>query len=210
MKIVMICSYYPWPPSIGGVETIVRNVSTELAKRGHEVYVITTPFDVTTMKQVSAYGVEKKDGIVIYKLKPRKLRVGYARFLDGLKEALKEIKPEIVHEHNLHPHLFQLAKWRDSAGYRLIAELHYPAIELDFLIQRLVMPFAELGLKHVSKAIDVFVAHTILEKEWLISKEIHNSKITLVRFPTIPSKVVKLQCTSDRPKRCSVLGQSSS
>jgi glycosyltransferase involved in cell wall biosynthesis len=190
MRIAIICSYYPWPPSVGGVETIVRSVSMELAKRGHEVYVITTPFDVTTMKQVSAYGVEERDGVIVYKLKPGRLRVSYARFLKGLKETLKKIRPEIVHEHNLHPHLFQLAKWKNSIGYGLVAELHHPAIELDFLIQRLAMRFAELGLKHVNKAVDMFVAHTMLEKEWLVSKGIPNDKIALVRFPAIPSKLL--------------------
>jgi glycosyltransferase involved in cell wall biosynthesis len=190
VKIAIVCSYYPWPPSAGGVETIVRNVSTELAKRGHEVYVVTTPFDATTMKQVSAYGVDERNGVIIYKLKPGRMRIGYARFLKGLMEVLKEIKPEIVHEHNLHPHLFQLAKWKNSISYGLVAELHHPAIELDFLVQRLAMPFAELGLKHVNKAVDVFVAHTMLEKEWLLSKDIPNNKITLVRFPAIPSKLL--------------------
>uniref|UniRef100_A0A7J3SJS0 Glycosyltransferase family 1 protein n=1 Tax=Fervidicoccus fontis TaxID=683846 RepID=A0A7J3SJS0_9CREN len=190
MKIAIVCSYYPWPPSVGGVETIVRNVSTELAKRGREVYVVTTPFDVTTMKQVSTYGVEERDGVIVYKLKPGRLRVGYARFLKELKETLKEIRPEIVHEHNLHPHLFQLAKWKDDNGYRLVAELHHPAVEIDFLIQRLVMPFAELGLRHVSKAIDVFVVHTMLEKEWLVSRGIPNGKTALVRFPAVPSKLL--------------------
>jgi len=189
MKIAIVCSYYPWPPSVGGVETIVRNVSIELAKRGHEVYVITTPFDVTTGRQVSEYGVEEKDGVITRKLKPGKLKVGYGRFLKGLKETLKEIRPEIVHEHNLHPHLFQLAKWKNDASYRLISELHHPSVELDFLIQRLTMPFAELGLKLISKAIDAFIAHTMLEKEWLVSRGILG-KIALVRFPAIRSELL--------------------
>lgn len=112
MRIAIVCSYYPWPPSVGGVETIVRNVSIKLARRGHEVHVITTPFDVTTMKQVSDYGVEERNGVIIHKLKPGGIRIGYARVLKGLKEAIERIRPEIVHSHNLHPHLFQLAIWK--------------------------------------------------------------------------------------------------
>jgi len=190
MRIAIVCSYYPWPPSVGGVETIVRNVSTELARRGHEVHVVTTPFDVTTRRQISDYGVEERDGVTIHKLKPGRIRVGYARVLEELKETMEEIRPEIVHEHNLHPHLFQLAKWKDEFGYRLLAELHHPAVELDFLIQRLVMPFAIAGLKHISEAIDVFVAHTALEREWLTLKGIPNGKVALVRFPAIPSELL--------------------
>jgi len=190
MKIAIVCSYYPWPPSVGGVETIVRNVSIELAKRSHEVHVITTPFDVTTMKQVTEYGLEERDGVTIHKLKPGRLKIGYARFIKGLKENMEKIKPEIVHAHNLHPHLFQLAMWKDKLGYRLIAELHHPAVELDFLVQKLVMPLAVFGLKRINKAIDTFVTHTTLEREWLTLNGIPESKVETIRFPAVPSRVI--------------------
>jgi len=137
MRIAIVCSYYPWPPSVGGVETIVRNVAIELARRGHEVHVVTTPFDVTTMKQVTDYSVEERNGVVIHKLKPGKIRIGYARVVKGLRETVEKIKPEIVHSHNLHPPLFQLTNWKRRLGYKLVAELHYPAIELDFFIQKI-------------------------------------------------------------------------
>ncbi|MCC6004682.1 MAG: glycosyltransferase family 4 protein [Thermofilum sp.] len=190
MKIAVVCSYYPWPPSVGGVETIVRNVSTQLVKRGHEVYVVTTPFDVTTMKQVSEYGIEEKYGVIVYKLRPGKLKIGYARFIKNLKEVIKDIKPELVHAHSLHPHLLQLALWKEEIGYKLVAELHHPAIELDFLVQNLAMPFAIQALKLLSKNIDAFIVHTKLEKEWLKTKGICNKKIFLIRFPTIPQELL--------------------
>jgi len=193
MHIAIICSYYPWPPSVGGVETIVRNVSIELAMRGHDVYVITTPFDVTTMKQVSAYGVEERDGVIVYKLKPGKLRIGYARSLKGLKGVLRKIKPEVVHEHNLHPHLFQLTKWKDDYGYKLVAELHHPAANLDFLIQKVLLPFITYWLKKESSSIDVFLAHTKLEKRWLMSKGIKENSIKVIELPFISSKLFSYQ-----------------
>jgi len=189
MRIAIVCSYYPWPPSVGGVETIVRNVSIELARRGHEVHVITTPFDVTTGKQVSDYGVEERDGITIHKLKPGKVRIGYARVLKGLKETIWRIKPEIVHSHNLHPHLLQLAEWKNKVGYRLIAELHYPAINLDFPIQRILLPFATYWVRRKSPSIDVFLAHTNLEKSWLESRGIKENAIKMIKAPFIPSQL---------------------
>jgi glycosyltransferase involved in cell wall biosynthesis len=197
IRIAIVCPYYPWPPSVGGVETIVRSVSTELTKRGHEVYVITTPFDVTTMKQVTEYGVEERDGVTIYKLKPGKLKLGYARFLKNLREVIREVKPDIVHEHNLHPHLIQLALWRSSTKYRLIAELHHPAVNPDFLIQKLAMPFAVLALKLISKDVDVFVAHTLIEKDWLRSKGIPDEKISLIRFPAVPQRLLSMDIQAE-------------
>jgi glycosyltransferase involved in cell wall biosynthesis len=195
MRIAIVCSYYPWPPSVGGVETIVRNVSTKLAERNHEVYVVTTPFDVTTMRQVSTYGVEERDGVIVYKLKPGKLRVGYARFLKGLKETVEEIRPEIVHEHNLHPHLFQLVKWKGNNSYKLVAELHHPAVNLDFFAQRILLPFVAYWLKKESPSIDALLAHTKLEKRWLMSKGIREDSIKVIEPPFISSKLF-----SRRPK----------
>lgn len=189
MKVAIVCSYYPWPPSVGGVETIVRNVSVELAKRGHKIYVVTTPFDVTTGKQVSDYGVERRDGVTIYKLKPGRIGIGYARALRGLKEIMENVRPEIVHSHSLHPHLFQLTKWKDELRYKLIAELHHPAVNLDFFIQRILLPFASYLLKRKSPKIDVFLAHTNLEGKWLISKGIKENSIVVMKPPLIPSRL---------------------
>jgi glycosyltransferase involved in cell wall biosynthesis len=197
IRIAIVCPYYPWPPSFGGVETIVRSVSTEFAKRGHEVYVITTPFDVTTMKQVAEYGVEERDGVTIYNLKPGKLKLGYARLLKNLRKVIKEIEPDIIHEHNLHPHLIQLALWRGSIKYRLIAELHHPAVNPDFLMQKLAMPFAVLALKLISKDVDVFIAHTLIEKDWLRSKGIPDEKISLIRFPAIPERLLSIDIQTE-------------
>lgn len=197
MRISIICTYYPFPPSVGGVETIVRNVAVELAKRGHEVHIVTSNLDVTTQKPVTELGLEERDGIIVHKLKPSKFKIGYACVLEGLKETLTQIKPDIVHAHNLHPHLFQLAKWKEGFGYRLIAELHYPAIELDFLIQKLLFPLAIITLKHMSKNVDAFIAHTRIEKEWLINSGIEAQKVYVIRLPGIPSKLLEFSPPSN-------------
>ena len=180
MRIAIICSYYPWPPSVGGVETIVRNVAVELARRGHEVHVVCSLLDVTTQNPVTNLGIEERNGVVIHKLKPSKFRVGYARILKGLKEEVAKIKPDVVHAHNLHPHLFQLAKWKGELGYKLIAELHYPAVNLDYLIQRILLKPAVKTLKLFSKNIDKFVAHTKLEKTWLEQQGTESTRIEIL------------------------------
>jgi 1,2-diacylglycerol 3-alpha-glucosyltransferase len=193
LRIAIVCSYYPWPPSFGGVETIVRNVSVELAKRGHDVHVITTPFDVTTMRQVSNYGMEIEEGVVIHKLKPGKVKVGYARFLKGLNSVISEVKPEVIHSHNLHPHLVQLTNWRNKFGYKLIAELHHPTINFDFFIQKMLLPFVAYLLRWKSSSVDAFITHTDLERNWLISKGIDRERIKVIKPPMISSQLISLQ-----------------
>jgi len=192
VRIAIVSTYYPFPPSVGGVETIVRNIAKELAKRGHEVHVVTSNLDATTQKPVTNLGVEEREGVVVHKLKPSSFRVGYARILEELNETIAEIKPDIVHAHNLHPHLFQLAKWKKGFGYKLVAELHYPEIELDFIIQKLVMKPAMFMLKAISNNIDLFIAHTKLEKLWLKRYGINNeAKIKIIFTPHILSELVR-------------------
>ncbi len=189
-KIAIVCSYYPWPPSVGGIETIVRNVSVELAKRGYNIHVITTPFDVTSMCQVAEYGIEEKNGVIIHNLQVGKLKVGYARFLNGLKEVLHKVNPNVVHSHNLHPHLFQLAKWRDEMNYKLLTELHHPSVEIDHLSAKAVFPLTVKYLVKISRNIDVFIAHTEMERNWLIKKGINADRVHKVTFPCVPSWLV--------------------
>jgi glycosyltransferase involved in cell wall biosynthesis len=195
LKIAIICSYYPWPPSIGGVETIVRNVSTELVNRGHDVYVITSPFDVTSALQIAPYGIEQRDGVQVHRLKPAKFKIGYARFLTGLHEVLCNINPDVVHVHNMHPHLFQVIKWKDELNYKVIAELHHPVVELDHFSARIVFPVVINHLVHLSDKINVFIAHTDHEAQWLIKKGVSEHKVSKLRFPAVPSHLFDLPLT---------------
>jgi glycosyltransferase involved in cell wall biosynthesis len=189
-RIAVVCPYYPWPPSIGGVENIVRTVSTELAQRGHEVHVVSSCLGVTPVKKASDLGVEEKEGVTIHKLRPSRLRVGYARFLEGLKEVVNEIKPDIVHSHNLHPHLFQLIRWKIELGYELVAELHHPALTVDRIGANLLFPIVTWRLGSKCNEIDAFIAHAKSEKEWLVEKGVKDDQVQELFFPAIPSKLL--------------------
>lgn len=98
-----------------------------------------------------------------------------------------------------HPHLFQLARWKEYFGYKLVAELHHPAVELDFLIQRLLFPFAVAMLRHTGKNIDAFIAHTQMEKEWLVNNVVNSQKVHVIRLPGIPSQLLKINLLSSPP-----------
>ncbi len=195
MRIAIVCTYYPFPPSVGGVETIVRNVAVELAKRGHEVHIVTSNLDVTTQRPVTELGVEEREGVVVHKLKLGKLRIGYARTLCNLKETLEKIRPEIVHVHSLHPHLYQIAKWKSKLKYKLVAELHYPAIALVFFAQKLLIRPAMIMLRRISKNIDTFIAHTKLERSWLEKYGIEHSKINIIFTPHVTKSLIEYPAT---------------
>jgi glycosyltransferase involved in cell wall biosynthesis len=200
LKVAVVCSYYPWPPSIGGVETIVRDVSTELAIRGHEVHIVTSPLSATTRKEVSTYGIEENDGVIIHKLRPSILRTGNARLLEGLSNALDKIKPDIVHSHNLHPHLFQLAKWKSRIGYKLLAELHYPVANLESLLAKAILPVALKLLARTSHDIDLFIAHAEIERRWLIENDIDPRRVCNIMFPFVPSHLTNSERNNNAQK----------
>jgi glycosyltransferase involved in cell wall biosynthesis len=204
LRIAIVCSYYPWPPR-GGVETIVNQVSVELANRGHDVHVVTTPFNAVTMKQVSKYGIERKDGVTIHKLKPSELGIGYAKFMKELKPEIQKIKPEIIHSHNLHPHLFQLARWKQEMGYKLLAELHFPIINIEFLSAKLALPIVVKYLAKSSRDIDAFVAHESMESKWLTGKGISAGKVYKVWFPCISRHLLNYVKTSNIQKNDDLL-----
>jgi len=191
MRIAIICPYYPFPPSVGGVETIVRQAATELVKRGYEVHIVTTPFDVTTGKQVSNYGTEERSGITVHKLEPRFIKIGYARVMKGLKDTLHSIKPDIVHCHNLHPHLLQINKWKKYFRYKLVSELHHPAATVNKVVQKILLPIAFYYVKMNQENIDAFIAHTELERKWLISRGIREESIYKIFFPAIPQELLR-------------------
>lgn len=98
-------SYLHWgfPPIIGGVETHLNIMLPLLARWGHKVSLLTG-----SCEGVKARYVYK--GVEIYRSPLMDLNWLFKRGLDGLEEEienvfkkfLKEIKPDIIHTHNMH------------------------------------------------------------------------------------------------------------
>jgi glycosyltransferase involved in cell wall biosynthesis len=189
LRIAIVTPFYP--PSIGGVETIAKDTAEELAKRGHDVSVITTTYDNRWVK-ITEQGVFFTNNVKVYRLNPSWLKIGYATIINGLKDKLVEIKPEIVHCHDLHPHLFQVIKWKDELNCKVVAQLHCPkATGIDHLPARLLFKPVVYYLKKVQDEIDAFIAHTDFEEDWLKEVGIEEVKIYKVRFPCVPKSLLE-------------------
>jgi len=195
MKIAIISPFYK--PSIGGVEYIVYHTARELAKRGYEVHVITTTCD-NRWRKIAEPGTTIEEGVVVHRLEPSFIRIGYTTIMKGLKETLKKIKPDIVHCHNLHPHLFQAMKWKDELKYKLVAQLHFPvATGIDHLSAKLLYRLVMRRLMKNQYKVDVFIAHTNMEERWLINEGIEACKIRVIRYPCIPDELFEYKPKSD-------------
>jgi len=94
MRIVQVC---PWfEPYVGGVETHVATISTELVRRGHDVTVVTSRRDRTLPER------EEFQGIHVRRVKTRGvwLRTPIA---PATKAVLASMEADIVHAHSPPP-----------------------------------------------------------------------------------------------------------
>ncbi len=105
MRVAFLSDDFP-PASFGGAGIVAADLATELAKRGHEVIVI------TTVSNQSDVGVMEYEGVKLYRLYskyPERFRAWislYNPWITGkVDRILREFKPDVVHAHNIHYHL---------------------------------------------------------------------------------------------------------
>jgi glycosyltransferase involved in cell wall biosynthesis len=128
MRIMMLADFYP--PIVGGVEQHVRNLSIELAARGHNVSVV-------TLWHPGLAETEIDNGVRVYRVRGSVQRVA-SLFKDpdrryappapdpevtwAMRRIVAREHPEIVHAHNWLVHSFlPLKLW---SGARLVMTLH--------------------------------------------------------------------------------------
>lgn len=127
MRILYLADDFP-PMSYGGGGVVAYNLAKEMARRGNEVFVITT---------VQKSDEEKKeifDGLTVYRIYSK---YPYPYFLKSyislcnpftipkIKKIAREIKPDIIHCHHIHSHIsyysFKVAK---KLGARVYLTAH--------------------------------------------------------------------------------------
>lgn len=92
-----IAQVTPWfSPHLGGVESHVRSLSQELARRGHEVTVITSRHDAALATQGSM------DGFRVLRVKPRFI-VMQTPITPGMRAAVQAASCDVVHAHSPPP-----------------------------------------------------------------------------------------------------------
>ena len=129
MRILLLTQFF-YPPTVGGEERHVADLSLELATRGHDVA-------VATLWQQGFPACEIERGVRIHRIRGTMQRASvlfsehdrrYAppfpdpQVLWGLRRILLEERPEIVHAHNWMVHSYTpLKKWSKA---RLVVSLH--------------------------------------------------------------------------------------
>ena len=114
MKIAIVSDDFP-PRSFGGAGIIAFSHAKELARRGHEVIVI------TSVQDIKLEGERIEDGVYIYNIYVRYnlkwrdyISLYNPQAVQKVKPILEGFKPDVTHIHNIHVHLsyytFSLAK----------------------------------------------------------------------------------------------------
>lgn len=125
MKILYLTDEFP-PENFGGAGIVAYDFANAVAKKGHEVFVITT-----TRKRF----LERES--VFEGLKVFRLYSGYPVFLRHyisiynpflifkIKKIFKKIKPDIIHAHNIHSHIsYAVLKLAKKQGCRVFLTAH--------------------------------------------------------------------------------------
>jgi glycosyltransferase involved in cell wall biosynthesis len=105
MKILILSDDFP-PKSFGGAGIIAFEQAKEFVKRGHQVSVITTVQEKNLAQRISQDGF---DIYQIYSKYPERWRAYVSLYnpqtVSSIKNILKELKPDVIHAHNIHQHI---------------------------------------------------------------------------------------------------------
>ncbi len=138
MRILLVTSKYL--PSVGGLETAVRELNARLRGAGHETLIVTNrhsrrllpeeELDGTTVcRFFFTSGLPRLTPVQLLKY-PARLAAAPAAYL-GLKRSIREFKPDAVNLHFVgHPTAYLLAALRGSS-IPLVVSLHGTDVQLD-------------------------------------------------------------------------------
>lgn len=104
-------------PHVGGVESHVESVSAELAKRGHQVVVVTS-------RLVGTAALEERHGYRIRRI-PMMGNLFTTPITPGIGAGLAEERPDLVHAHSPPPlSSWFAARWSDKMGVPFVLTYH--------------------------------------------------------------------------------------
>ncbi|HWG90154.1 MAG TPA: glycosyltransferase family 4 protein [Candidatus Thermoplasmatota archaeon] len=127
MRIAQVAPYYH--PHLGGVESHVETISEELARRGHDVHVVTSHLEDTPLQ-------EERHGVTIHRV-PQLFNLFTTPVTPRLEEALRKHGPyDLVHAHSPPP----VTAWYSARAARKLRTPHVLTYHCDLEIPSIVGP----------------------------------------------------------------------
>lgn len=195
MRILYLTDEFP-PESFGGAGIVAYDFAKAVAKKGHEVFVI------TTTRNRSLEGESVFEGLKVFRFYS-----GYPVFLRHylsvynpflifkIKKILKKIKPDVVHAHNVHFHIsYHSLKLAKKFGAKVFLTAHdtmlvsygktyFPCGNNDFKVTawqnikiagKRFNPFRNIAIKRYLRYVDKVFAISSALKEFLASNGIES------------------------------------
>lgn len=214
MNIVYLTDDYP-PEVFGGAGVIAYNIARKMAQMGHSVTVVTAIRSRASVGESIEYGVRI---IRIYTDHHERWRAYYAIYnpmiIRSLKKVLAELKPDVVHAHNVHQHLsYHSLKLAKKYARRVILTahdtMHYSYGKVyddgphssfrDFLDFRLRFnPLRNLFIKYYLSYVDLIVSvsralQRALRNNGIPSEQVIHNGIDLESFGSPQASVEELK-----------------
>lgn len=125
MKILILADGIP-PHSKGGAETVAWNAARALAQAGEDVHLI------TTVRDRAGEGVTRREGVAVYAIYSSYherwrayLSLYNPQTVSKVRKYIVEIKPDVVHAHNIHHHLsYHCLKVAKKSGTKVFLTAH--------------------------------------------------------------------------------------
>jgi glycosyltransferase involved in cell wall biosynthesis len=190
MKILILQDDFP-PRSLGGAGMAAADVARAFAQKGHAVSVL------TTTREKAEEGKSEREGLTIYTVYSRYhprwrayLSLYNPRVVGKVREIIGEVRPEVVHAHNVHEHIsYASLKVAKRAGAKVFLTAH-DAMLVDYgkafeagkispwqhfkKYKARYNPLRNIVIKHYLKYVDrVFVVSESL-KRLLEANEVRN------------------------------------
>src|SRR6478609_1792539 len=96
MRIIIVTDQYP--PMVGGVPTVTRNLATDFASRGHQVWVVAPSYGARDVRRV-------EQDVRVYRFSSfewptyKELRIPFLPLIP-LRNVIKRVDPDIIHIHS--------------------------------------------------------------------------------------------------------------
>ncbi|MCL5411603.1 MAG: glycosyltransferase family 4 protein [Patescibacteria group bacterium] len=144
MKIAQIS--YLYYPSIGGVESHVKNLSEQLVARGHRVEVFTSDFDSLQLKKRIIVKEENVNGVVMHRFPGKQIR-GKNFFAQKLsfgpiKKVLLSGDFDVIHCHSIpSDHFRQAFEVAKSSNKKIFVTPHFSPNDLEKTFKTFLTPW---------------------------------------------------------------------
>lgn len=145
MKIAQVC--YRYHPQIGGVGTVVKEISEGLVRKGLDV-------EVLTQDRFGQYpATESISGVTVRRFRTGPLGLDFGFRNTGLRSFLRRNsnKYDLIHAHNYHDFSPLYAAWA-KGGNRLVLNPHYHGTGHNLLMNFLLGPYRHFGKTTFEKA----------------------------------------------------------